>query len=230
MIKIIFDHTEGFGKVTDNDFIYSDPKGIALSKDYINYLEAGWIEWGKYWYNLRSVRLNINKYSPSKTTKKLSNKITYTNKLLTYDIVKKLESIYNSYIEKHQFKRDINLEDFLKAKNFFVLLYYKDDSLIGANIYKIYRQMDETAFVSYQFLWDYNDPKLSLGNVSQFYEIEFAKSMDCKYVYLLGGYETKSIYKSNFKGFEWWTGSIWSTDVEMYKSLCLRDDNVHIRT
>lgn len=32
MIKVVFDHIEGFGKITEQDFIYSDPKGIAEGK------------------------------------------------------------------------------------------------------------------------------------------------------------------------------------------------------
>jgi len=230
MIKVVFDHIEGFGKITEQDFIYSDPKGIAQGKDFIDYLDAGWVEWGDYWYNMRSVRLDLRQYKPSKTTRKLAKDVTYTSCRLTAEIVELLEPIYAEYIEKHGFERKINLKDFLTTKDFFVLLYYKEERLIGALIHKLYRQSNESAFVSYQFLWDYQEPKLSLGNISQMYESELANLLDCRYLYILGGYEESCIYKSQFKGFEWWTGKHWSKDTQLYIKLCNRDSHAHIRT
>ena len=230
MIKVVFDHIEGFGKITEQDFIYSDPKGIAEGRDYIDYLESGWIEWGDYWYNMRSVRLDLRQYKPTKTAQKLAKGITYKSCRLTPEILELLEPIYAEYVKRHGFKREINLKDFLDTKNFFVLLYYKEEKLIGALIHKLYRQSNEAAFVSYQFLWDYKEPKLSLGNISQMYESELAKLMDCNYLYILGGYEESCIYKSQFRGFEWWTGKEWSTDISLYTKLCQRDSHAHIRT
>lgn len=230
MIKVVFDHIEGFGKITEQDFIYSDPKGIAEGRDYIDYLESGWIEWGDYWYNMRSVRLDLRQYKPTKTAQKLAKGITYKSCRLTPEILELLEPIYAEYVKRHGFKREINLKDFLDTKNFFVLLYYKEEKLIGALIHKLYRQSNEAAFVSYQFLWDYKEPKLSLGNVSQMYESELAKLLDCRYLYILGGYEESCIYKSQFKGFEWWTGKQWSNDTQLYIKLCQRDSHAHIRT
>jgi len=230
MIKVIFDHIEGFGKITEQDFIYSDPKGIAVGKDYVDYLESGWVEWGVYWYNLRSVRLDLRKYEASKTTRKLAKNIKCNTHRLTSEIIEQLEPVYAQYIEKHKFQREINLKDFLDTEDFFVLLYYKEEELIGALIHKVYEQGEKTAFVSYQFLWDYKEPKLSLGNISQMYESELAKLMDCDYLYILGGYEESCIYKSQFRGFEWWTGKEWSTDISLYTKLCQRDSHAHIRT
>ena len=230
MIKVVFDHIEGFGKITEQDFIYSDPKGIAVGKDYIDYLESGWVEWGAYWYNLRSVRLDLTQYKASKTAQKLARSIRCSRHLLTPEIIELLEPIYSEYIGKHGFQRKIELKDFLTTEDFFVLLYYKEEKLIGALIHKVYEQDEESAFVSYQFLWDYQEPKLSLGNISQMYECQLAKLMDCDYLYLLGGYEESCIYKSQFRGFQWWTGKEWSTDISLYTKLCQRDSHAHIRT
>jgi hypothetical protein len=36
------------------------------------------------------------------------------------------------------------------------------------------------------------------------------------------------LYKSDFYGFEWWTGTEWSTDKELYKKLCLRDETAKV--
>jgi arginyl-tRNA--protein-N-Asp/Glu arginylyltransferase len=223
VIKVKFNHIEGFGKVSQEDFIYSDPKGVALDTTYLRYLEEGWVEWGDYWYNLRSVRLRLAEYQPTKTVRKLSKQVDYSLHFVSDEILKVLQPIYLKYVERHGFKRDINLCDF---KGFECILYYQDSKVIGANIFKLYRDQTGRAFVSYQFLWDYENPKLSLGNVSQFYECKVAQFFQCKHLYLLGGYESSSSYKADFKGFEWWTGEEWSPDKELYLTLCKRDDNI----
>jgi len=225
MIKVIFDHVSGFGKITEQDFIYSDPKGIALGQDYLNYLEEGWVEWGKYWYNLRQTRIKIEDYKPTKTVKRLSNKIQVSKIILTEEKLEQLQPIYEKYVKAKGYKRNIELKDFL---GYFAILYWHQENLIGASIFKKYQQGERTDIVVYQFLWDYEDPKLSLGNVAQYYEIELNKS-STTYVYLMGGYEESCIYKSNFSGFEWWTGTSWSTDIIAYQELCKRDNHVHIR-
>lgn len=225
MIKVIFDHITGFGKITEQDFIFSDPKGIALGTDYNSYLNEGWVEWQGYWYNLRSTRIKISDYKPTKTVKRLANKVQISKVILTQEELDRLQPVYEKYVTTKGYKRDIRLEDFL---DYFAILYWHNEKLIGASIFKEYKT-DQKDIVVYQFLWDYEDPKLSLGNVAQYYEIELTKN-STTYVYLMGGYEEACIYKSNFKGFEWWTGTEWSSDLDLYTQLCKRDNNVHIRT
>jgi hypothetical protein len=223
MMQVIFDHISGYGKVTKEDFIFSDPKGIAMNNTYLAYLSQGWIEWQNYWYNLRSVRIDLKEYQPTKTVKKLSKQVTHQWVFVSDEILEALKPIYQEYVNKHKFKRTINLEDFL---GFECLLYYHEGKLIAATIFKTYRDSTGRAFVSYQFLWDYKEPKLSLGNVAQRFECQTASILKCDHVYLLGGYESASIYKSNFQGFEWWTGKEWSKDKDLYLTLCNRDDNI----
>lgn len=225
MIQVIFDHIEGFGKITQQDFIYSDPKGIALGVDFVDYLEQGWVEWQGYWYNLRSTRINVEDYEPTKTVRKLAKRIDTEIANVDQETLSILKPIYDSYVEAKEFKRDIRLEDF---KGYKAILYYYEEKVIGASIYRIYKQDSKLAMVVYQFLWDYKDPKLSLGNVAQYCEVDLVKNY-ASHVYLLGGYEQSCIYKSQFKGFEWWTGSNWSKDTTLYTNLCNRDSHVHIR-
>ena len=220
MIQVIFDHITGYGKVTKEDFIFSDPKGIALDTTYLTYLSEGWVEWQDYWYNLRSVRLRVEDYEPTKTVKKLSKQIKYSLHFVSEEVLTLLEPIYKKYTDKHNFKRNINLKDF---KGFECLLYYYEEKLVGANIFKLYKDTTGRTLVSYQFLWDYENPKLSLGNVSQLFECRIAQFFKCDHVYLLGGYELASAYKAEFKGFEWWTGKEWSEDKTLYLNLCKRD-------
>ncbi len=70
-MKIVFDHIEGFGKVSHQDFICGYPMGIIEPGDNPKDLLAqGWIPWDGAWYNLRSVRINALLHSPTKTTRK----------------------------------------------------------------------------------------------------------------------------------------------------------------
>ena len=46
---------------------------------------------------------------------------------------------------------------------------------------------------------------------------------------MMGGYEECSLYKDQFNGFEWWTGKEWSSDKELYQSLCKRDSLIEIK-
>jgi arginyl-tRNA--protein-N-Asp/Glu arginylyltransferase len=223
MIEVVFDHIGGFGKVTKEDFIYSNPIGIARNTLYLSYLEKGWIEWEGYWYNLRSVRVKVADYKPTKTVRKLSKRVRYELTLVDNYLIEQLKPVYDSYVKHKEFERNIDLNQFFGYR---ALVYYHNDTLVGANIFKLYLQDNRSAFVSYQFLWDYADPTLSLGNVSQYYEIDLAKKFECDFIYLLGGYETSSLYKSQYKGFQWWTGQQWSTDVELYQTLCKRDDHI----
>jgi arginyl-tRNA--protein-N-Asp/Glu arginylyltransferase len=219
-MKIYFDHISGFGKVSDLEVIVSCPYGI-LSPDEspVDALKEGWIPWQNKWYNERSTRINLAKYKPTKTTKKLAKRITVQAGSVIGGIEKYTE-LYEKYCQHHGFKRDIKLESF---KDCSVIEYYTD-KLIGISLYKQF----DTQFVAYQFIWDYADPKLSLGTVAQMIECETAKLLNCEYVYLLGGYEQCCKYKANYTGFEFWTGTQWCTDTELYNKLVDRDEKIKI--
>ena len=224
-MKVIFNHISGFGKMTDKDFIYSDPKAIVDDGRFIDALNEGWIEWGDYWYNLRSVRINTTKYEPTKTTKKMSKRVNARLTILSDKNIGDLKHCYEKYVSTQGFARDIALEDFL---GMYCIMYEYESKVIGGVVFRLYEQYKTVYMVSYQFFWDYEMPKLSLGNVSQYYECDYARSFGIDYVYILGGYEDISKYKSKFKGFEWWTGREWSTDVKLYNKLCRRDTKIEI--
>lgn len=219
-MKVYFDHIQGFGKVSDLELIVNCAYGILEpNESCINALKEGWIPWEGKWYNERSTRIDLAVYRPSKTTRKLSKRIT----IETGDIesnIEKYEKLHKAYCDYHGFKRDIKLKSFIDCQ----VIEYWTDSLVGISIYRQF----ENQFVAYQFIWDYQDPKLSLGTTAQYYECETAKSLNCEYVYLLGGYELCCLYKSKYPGFEFWTGAEWSTDIELYTTLMSRDEKIKI--
>lgn len=219
-MKIVFDHIEGFGKVSDLDFICGYPMGIAEPGDHPKDLLAqGWIPWDGAWYNLRSVRINTLQHTPTKTTRKNLDKIYCVVENFEPGI--QYETLYEKYCQVKGFTRTITWD---QLKSDLVLNYYHNNKLIGCSLVDVYPD----AMVAKQFIWDYETPLLSLGNLAQYFECMVARTRDIPYVYILGGYESCCVYKSNHRGFEWWTGSEWSRDVELYKQLCLRDDQIQV--
>ena len=103
------------------------------------------------------------------------------------------------------------------------MAYYDDGNLIA---WSKLRHYSNESLETCLFVWDYAKPELKLGYSSLRHEIAWAKMMGYKYVYLGPGYERSSTYKSEIEGFEWWTGSEWSTDVEEYRRLCNRDSKI----
>ena len=57
-------------------------------------------------------------------------------------------------------------------------------------------------------------------------EIEWAHNNHVRYFYMGSGYENSSEYKANYRGFEWWTGTQWSTNKKQYRRLCKRDSRI----
>jgi len=217
-MKVVFNHIAGFGKVKDLDFIYSEPHGILEEGETeVEAFEKGWILWDGVWYNIRSVRIDLSEYKPHETTKRLSRHIDFMYEEFKDKPV--YRELYEKYCKHHGFQRTITWEQLFTGN---IISYLHEGKIIGYSAVEKY----DTVFCATQFVWDYETPKLSLGKVAQMYECEVAKMLGCTHVYILGGYEKCCLYKSDFYGFEWWTGLEWSRDKELYKSLCERDDKV----
>jgi hypothetical protein len=217
-MKIVFDHVHGFGKVCHQDFIYSHPVGHLEEKESpVKALEEGWIPWDGVWYNLRSVRIDLATYKPHKSTRRLSHKIEC--RMQEFNYTEEFQQIYEDYCNYHNYQRDITWGQINSQK---MIVYYVDQQPVGFSAVEKY----DSALVAFQFVWNYKDPKLSLGKVAQMFECEAAKTLGCTHVYILGGYEKKCLYKSDFYGFEWWTGKEWSKDKELYQQLCIRDEEI----
>ena len=219
-MKVIFDHVKGFGKVSDIEVIVPCAYGLLEEGESCNdALKQGWIPWEGKWYNERSTRIDLSIYKPSKTVRRLSKKVI----VQSGDVVAEREKyidLYEKYCQYHGFKRNISIDSFKDCS----VIEYWDGDLIGISLYKVFGNQ----FVAYQFIWDYANPKLSLGAVAQMYECETARLLGCEYVYLLGGYELCCLYKSSYHGFEFWTGQEWSRDIELYTKLVTRDEKIII--
>jgi hypothetical protein len=122
-MKVYFDHVTGFGKVSDLEVIVNCAYGIlGPDESTRDALHQGWIPWEDKWYNERSTRIDLSKYSPSKTTKKLSKRITVKQGSIDTSLEQYTE-LYDKYCKYHGFARDIKLECF---KDCSVLEYHTD--------------------------------------------------------------------------------------------------------
>jgi len=222
---INFDHINGFGKITHQDFIYSNPEGILEKNEKPDRaLEKGWIPWKDKWYNHRSVRINLEKYYPSKSTKKDYKKIECNFKSISefknYELA---NDIYKTYCEKNNFNRNIPIKEIIDNSSCF-FEFKKDNEIKGYTFSILY----EESLVSLEFIQDFSCRNISLGSISQHYECLIMQSLNKKYVYILGGYETSCVYKCKFHGMEWWTGKKWSIDENLFIELCKKDDSIKI--
>lgn len=225
-MRLLFDHTHGFGKMTHESFVYV-PFAAEFEKDEMpDALEKGWLPFNSnLWYQARSTRISLDLYEPTKTVMKTVKKIKH---YVTIKIDEKhrpnLERIYKAYLEHKNFTNTgLTIDDIIGNSNGLIYYVY-DGEIVAFSCFKIVGN----GFISVEFCWDYAKPSLELGKASIYIESLYAKRKGCKYLYLLGGYESTCLYKANFPGFEWWKGYEWSTDKKEYKKLCKRDDEVKI--
>lgn len=220
-MKVKFKHL--YGNLEHRDYFFSPIEAIPESTEDIKImLETGWQidEWKTYdsWYQARQCRINLKNFKSSKRNRKIlkNEYLSFTDSKLSIaepDII----PIYNQYMVHKGFNDhlglDLTIEKDIQDKR--IIRYFYDNKLIGFLIYRIY----PTAMSSLQFCWDYANPELELGKYSQLIEIEVAKQYG-DYLYVGPGYEKCCIYKSYYDSFEWWTGEVWSSDKELYQTLC----------
>ena len=223
-MKIIYDHTHGFGKMRDQAYIYAPVGALVEEKEYKEALETGWCPLTKeLWFQTRSTRINIADYKPKKQLIKDSKKIkSFFGINLDNSRKDIFKEIFDRYIKYKKFKsQDYSLDDIINTSNGHVY-YAESNKVIGFCFFKL---LANNIF-AVEFAWDYEKPKLSLGKLNIHFLCNYAKMKKYNFVYMSSGYETCSIYKSHYEGFEWWTGLKWSKDAEHYQRLCNNDDRV----
>lgn len=216
-MKIIFNHT--FGKQTLGEVYHFNCSLTDVKKsEYNDALEQGFliqIKDGKEeWYQCRNTRIDLSKTNFTL----IENASLLQDPLPLYE----MDHIYTAYCYHKNYKKYYEVNQYLPNDQF-IGYYDYNHNLIGWTKLRRYSdQCIETCI----FVWDYNDPKLSLGINSLYHELAWAKAQGYKYVYTGPGYEKSNIYKSNIAGFEWWTGSLWSSNIEQYVKLCKRDSKI----
>ena len=188
-------------------------------------LENGWLLANNEWYQARSVRINIDEFLDKyKVTKFPPNiKLLFYREHIEYHDYSDIKEIFEQFCMKKGFDASYNLfSDIDRAK---WLIVYDDDIPVAFTKMILYKGGVESQFTA----WNYHKPKLSIGKKLVYYEIctAFAGLNIDDYLYIGQGYEQGSMYKSDFPGFEWWTGSEWSKDRDEYKRLCISDSSIN---
>lgn len=73
----------------------------------------------------------------------------------------------------------------------------------------------------------YREESGSIGKRMLELEISWAYENGYDYLYIGSGHERGSTYKADIPGFEYWTGTTWSTNAIEYKNLCARDSEIN---
>lgn len=181
-------------------------------------LEGGWLLEDKVWYQTRSTRLRCSEF---KSKKKWPDGYSFEIGDHADFNAEEMNAVYQAYIAHCGFSNYANHLSYDMDRSKFGVV-KKDGRIVAFTKFCIYNG----GIGSDIFCWDYSDPKVSLGIAIQAKEVEYAMSLGNEFIYLGPGYERGCQYKARFPGFEWWSGTEWSSDVEEYKRLCERDSAV----
>jgi hypothetical protein len=218
-MKIVFNHIEGWGKVSATDLIHAPCWATPEGETSDDMLEAGWLPWQEQWFPARSVRVDLAQAEFSRTIKKCARKVEVMERRPTAE---EMESISHFYMQKKGFRSTHVFEEIYRNQNYKYLIYSHGGEVVGFVAYLLFSR----SLVGVQFAWDYMTPQLSLGSVSTYQEILIGRREGCRHYYMMGGYEVVSAYKADVAGFEWWTGQCWSQDRALYLDLCARDSHI----
>jgi len=235
-MKIFYDHV--ISKQADTDFNYTLISAWLDSGEENEALASGWLPTYFYtnncefvkdskekerqiWCQLRSTRIECDKFKPkNKHLKALSlDKFEYQYmtkgdlklKMNYSDICDKLFSIYHKYISYKNYKDVLSKENFVEYiinESTHFILFKIDGEIVACTA----MQQFGSSLVSGLFFWDYKDNHLSLGNLSNYLEVELSKKYGFKYLYIGVYSEVASQYKSYIKGVQVWTGRKWMSD------------------
>ena len=213
-MKVRYEHIYGSEEQFDLQFL-KPILDLEDSKE-VEALEQGWgIGEGK-WYNSRSTRIRLNEYD---TPKKVSGYKFNYNKTLTPEQYQQVDAAYQAFLDYKGFKRIYNLTPNDPRTSW---LLCESDKVHAFTMFTEYDGGLESNLTA----WDYSEIKKSIGKYIIGYEVEIARQRGFQHLYIGPGYGMSAIYKGYLKGFEWWTGMEWSTDIDKYVMLCQRDDTI----
>ncbi len=213
----------------DYDCAYLPGKSVRMAYKYISrsnsdfntaVIQRGWRRFGNYYFypicngcnECKSLRIDTESFKPSKSQRKAIKRNKNTHIVVQRPkVTTKHIDLYNKY---HRWKakkdnwrtKSISPEDYYEnfaegAHNFGKeVLYYVDDALVGVDLIDI---VDDGISAVY-FFYDPDYAHLSLGTYSLLKQIDFAKMLNKRWIYL--GYWVDGCkafkYKSNFKPLE----------------------------
>ena len=240
-MQILWDHT--FGKQENQDLVVCKPMAIVDHTEEEEALESGWlaldepVDKREVFYQSRSTRINFNRYRPR------FKKPQYKGQNIEYKIIDasemvrllSLPSIYKKYMSRKKFKQDYNpFGNYHKRDQFMIFYIGTADNIVGFTKQKRYSfgedhhvDIDSIEMLQCSGVESViHANTLPIGSECLELELQWADQNRVPYYYLGSGYEQSSEYKAKWQGFEWWTGTEWSTNKKQYRRLCKRDSKL----
>jgi hypothetical protein len=240
-MELLFDHT--LGKQEQQDLVICKPMAIVDQDEESEALDRGWLALDhpvmdkEVFYQSRSTRIDVDKYRPR------YKRHTHDGQEIGYKVIDasemvkllSLPMIYKQYMKRKNFGADYDPFAHYHARDQFMVFYLSTaDNIVGFTKQKRYRYQED----NYSTIDTYDSRDLAglesvvhansipISDITLDLEIEWASNNYVRYFYMGSGYEQSSEYKANYKGFEWWTGTRWSTDKRQYRKLCRRDSRI----
>ena len=206
-------------------------------------LDRGWLALDhpvmdrEVFYQSRSTRINLDLYRPRYKQHLYKGQEIGLKIIDASDMVRLLglPHIYSQYMKRKKFTQDYDPFTHYHARDQFMIFYTGSaDNIIGFTKQKRYRWEDE----HYSTIDSYDSKDLHglesvihantvpISDITLDMEISWAQDNYVRYLYMGSGYEKSSEYKANYRGFEWWTGTEWSTNKKQYRALCRRDSRM----
>ncbi len=207
------DHNEHTAEILDRGFL---PSSYNLDR----------------FYMCRHVRVNLEEYTPSSENRRILRKGQNISFGLIeqkdYEFSEKRRKFCKSYADE-KFGRDIMTNEkldrlFTSPVCSHVMSFIDDASQKEAGIVVLHLEHPKAAFYYYAF-YDLNHANKSLGMYMMTATVGFMKERGFRNIYLGSCYSRNALYKTQFKGFEFWNGFRWSKDVKELKYLIDRDAN-----
>jgi hypothetical protein len=215
-MNLTFDHS--FGLVEKGEvYHYRAELTDVQPHEHEEAINLGWLATAHQgqprWYQSRSTRCDLS--------------------AITYDIMPdaeildpvprtELDHIYSAYCLHRGFRKYFEVNDDLANDVYMGYRDWRGDLVAWSKL----RPYSPWSIETVLFAWDYREPDLKLGLRTLEHELAWARRHGYRWVYMGPGYERVNRYKSRVAGFEWWTGSAWSNDVEHYQWLCDRDSRI----
>lgn len=180
------------------------------------------IEKGVY-YLARSTRINLAEFELSSENRRIKRKVEELEvdvadlSTFKYDfsIGKFAKDFYDTKFGKGTMSAQKMKWIFTSRAFTHVLVYRYQSEVIG---YCPIIKSDKILHYAYPFYsLDVDNPNLGMGMM--LLAIEWAKENGLDYIYLGTAYSDTSLYKSQFNGFEYFTGWKWSNDLDMLKEI-----------
>ena len=250
-MKLIFDHI--FGKQEHQDIIVCNPLAEVMEEEENEALEEGWlaldypVNGKEVYYQSRSTRINLDCYKPRFSSHKLNGKQLKVKELEANEMVTLvgLPRIYRDYMKRKKFTKDYNPFKHFHSRDSFLIFYTEAvDKIVAFTKLKKYHYQEDTMNQFGQYTRQIGDPnndevmwwagfesvihcnKEPISQLTLDIELKWAKEHRAAYFYMGAGYETSSMYKSKWNGFQWWTGTKWSKSKKLYQKLCRSDTRI----